>query len=350
MNGSTTVEAVLRAARSRDAGRGVVRLSRSLMRTLGVLSGETVRVDGASRTVARVWPGREDLGPEEFRADGEVRANAGASIGDRVRLSAIDVPDAEAITLAPTDAEGDPYAVEPPLAERLANRALRAGQQVKVDGPGAGHEFRVVETTPAGPVRVADSTAIGITEPEETDDGVGVTYEDIGGLDAELEAVRELVEAPLADPGLFRRLGIDPPKGVLLYGPPGTGKTRIARAVANEADAHFISISGPEIVQKYKGESEQRIREVFEEAREQAPSVIFFDELDAIAGQRDAGGDMENRIVAQLLSELDGLEARGEVVVMGATNRVDAIDRALRRPGRFDREVEIGVQIGRAHV
>ena len=343
MNGRTTVEAVLRAARSRDAGQGVVRLSRPLMRTLGVLSGETVRVDGESTTVARVWPGRDDLGAEEFRADGEVRANAGASIGDRVRLSAIDVPDAEAVTLAPTDPDGNPGAVETPLADRLANRAVRAGQQVKVDGPGAGSEFRVVETTPAGPVRVAETTAIRFAETEDTDDGVGVTYEDIGGLDAELEAVRELIEAPLADPGLFRRLGIDPPKGVLLYGPPGTGKTRIARAVANEADAHFISISGPEIVQKYKGESEQRIRAVFEEAREEAPSVIFFDELDAIAGQRDSGGDMENRIVAQLLAELDGLEARGEVVVMGATNRVDAIDRALRRPGRFDREVEIGV-------
>jgi transitional endoplasmic reticulum ATPase len=172
---------------------------------------------------------------------------------------------------------------------------------------------------------------------------VGITYEDIGGLDEELESVRELVEIPLSDPGLFRRLGIEPPKGVLMYGPPGTGKTLIARAVANEAKAHFIHVSGPEIVGKYKGESEERLRQIFEEADENAPSIVFFDELDAIAAQREEGGDMESRVVAQLLSLLDGLEARGEVVVIGATNRVDSIDPALRRPGRFDREVEIGV-------
>ena len=351
MSGTQAVEAVLREARSRDAGQGVVRLSRAMMRELGVLSGETVKVVGEDSTVARVWPGRDSLDSRELRADGEVRANAGAAIGDRVRLSPVEIQDAEQVTLIPaTDPGRDEAAVTRTLEKRLLNRSVREGQRVKVDTLGAGSEFTVSGTDPSGTVRITEETAIAVdftSRAAETDssngDAVGVTYEDIGGLDDELESVRELVEAPLADPGLFRRLGIDPPKGVLLYGPPGTGKTRIARAVANEADAHFISISGPEIVQKYKGESEQRIREVFEEARTEAPSVIFFDELDAIAGKRDGGGDMENRIVAQLLSELDGLEARGDVVVMGATNRVNAIDPALRRPGRFDREVEIGV-------
>ncbi|MFC6726730.1 ATP-binding protein, partial [Halobium palmae] len=171
----------------------------------------------------------------------------------------------------------------------------------------------------------------------------GVTYEDIGGLDDELELVREMIELPLSEPELFTRLGVEPPKGVLLHGPPGTGKTLIAKAVANEVDAHFISVSGPEIVSKYKGDSEERLRETFKEAREHAPAVIFFDEIDSIGTKRDEGGDMEDRIVGQLLSLMDGLEGRGEVVVIGATNRVNDLDPALRRGGRFDREIEIGV-------
>jgi transitional endoplasmic reticulum ATPase len=344
MTGTDGVEAVLRPARSGDAGQGVVRLSRPLMRELGVLSGETVRIVGEGATVVRVWPGRDALQDRAVRADGEVRANAGVSIGDRVELRPVEVRDAATVSLVPAgepDRETD--VLEATLEDRLENRTVRAGQQVTVAALGAAGEFSVAETEPSGPVRIRPDTSITVEEPDAETPAVGVTYEDIGGLEAELEAVRELVEAPLSDPELFGRLGIDPPKGVLLYGPPGTGKTRIARAVANEADAHFTSISGPEVVRKYKGESEQRIRDVFEEARAEAPSVIFFDELDAIAGERETGGDMENRIVAQLLSELDGLEARGDVVVMGATNRVDAIDPALRRPGRFDREVEIGV-------
>ncbi|MFB6085194.1 MAG: AAA family ATPase [Halodesulfurarchaeum sp.] len=343
MSPNAAREAILRESRSRDAGQGVIRLSRELMRDLGILSGETVRIEGEAATVARVWPGRDTLGRNEIRADGELRANAEAAIGDPVTVRPVELADADRVTLVPTAELGrDRDAVEDALETRLLNRSVRSGQQVKIDSLALG-EFRVTETTPDEPVRITEETAIEVGETATTSTGVGVTYEDIGGLDDELEAVRELVEVPLADPGLFRRLGIDPPKGILLYGPPGTGKTRIARAVANEANAHFISVSGPEIVQKYKGESEQRIREVFEEARIESPSVVFFDELDAIAGKRDGGGDMENRIVAQLLAELDGLEARGEMVVIGATNRIDAIDPALRRPGRFDREVEIGV-------
>jgi len=181
------------------------------------------------------------------------------------------------------------------------------------------------------------------TETAELEPGSGVTYEDIGGLDEELELVREMIELPLSEPELFRRLGVEPPSGVLLYGPPGTGKTLIARAVANEVDAEFVTISGPEIMSKYKGESEEQLRETFEKAREEAPTIVFFDEIDSIAGTRDDDGDAENRIVGQLLTLMDGLDGRGEVIVIGATNRVDAIDPALRRGGRFDREIQIGV-------
>ena len=344
MTRTAAVEAVLTDARPRDAGQGVVRLPRSLMSELGVLSGEPVQIEGDSTTVARVWPARDSLASDRIRADGELRANARAAVGDRVQLRPVELSRAESITLAPTGTfDLDEAVLRDRLGTALVDRSLRAGQQVRVDALGSAGEFRVTGTEPAGPVRVTQATTVTLETATSEDTGVGITYEDIGGLEEELSEVRELIEAPLSEPELFDRLGIDPPKGVLLYGPPGTGKTRIARAVANEADAHFVSISGPEIVQKYKGESEQRVREVFEEARDSAPTVVFFDELDAIAGKRDAGGDMENRIVAQLLAELDGLAARGEVVVMGATNRIGAIDAALRRPGRFDREVEIGV-------
>ncbi|MFB6109674.1 MAG: AAA family ATPase [Halodesulfurarchaeum sp.] len=344
MSGTAVVEAVLTDARPRDAGRGVIRLPRSLMRELGVLSGESVQVEGDSTTVARAWPARKSLDSGRIRADGELRANAGAAVGDRVRIRPVELRAAETVTLAPaSDLDAEETVVRERLERELAGRSLRPEQQIRVDSFGSAGEFRVAGTAPAGPVRVTGDTSVELETDTSEGAEVGVTYEDIGGLDAELGTVRELVEAPLSEPELFDRLGIDPPKGVLLYGPPGTGKTRIAKAVATEADAAFESVSGPEIVGKYKGESEQRIREVFETAREAAPAVVFFDELDAIAGKRDAGGDMEGRIVAQLLAELDGLEARGEVVVMGATNRIDAIDPALRRPGRFDREVEIGV-------
>ncbi|MFB6070578.1 MAG: CDC48 family AAA ATPase [Halanaeroarchaeum sp.] len=341
-------EARVRDANPRDAGRGTVRLSRSLMRDLGVLSGETVRVAGQGETVATVWPGRDDLAADEFRADGQVRANAGLSVGDVARIDPVTADPADRIVVAPTVSLGrEEAAVEPVIERALLDRPVSGGERVKIDGLGDVGEFEVVTTEPAGPVRVTDSTVVEVGSAADAESarsaGVGVTYEDVGGLDDELEQVRELVELPLAEPGLFRRLGIEPPKGVLMYGPPGTGKTLIARAVANEADAHFVHVSGPEIVRKYKGESEERLRQIFEDAEANAPSIVFFDEIDAVAPSREEGGDMESRVVAQLLSSLDGIESRGEVVVIGATNRVDAIDPALRRPGRFDREVEIGV-------
>ncbi|MFB6124374.1 MAG: CDC48 family AAA ATPase [Halanaeroarchaeum sp.] len=340
-------EGRIREAAPRDAGRGTVRLSRPLMRDLGVLSGELVRIEGERSTVATVWPGRDDLAADELRADGEVRANAGVSVGDTVTLVPVTASAADRVVVSPTVSLGrDEGAVTPVVQRALRDRPLEVGERVKVDGLGDVGEFVVRETSPDGPVRVTDETAVFVgTEGGSTQQAksVGLTYEDVGGLDEELEQVRELVERPLSDPGVFRRLGIEPPKGILMYGPPGTGKTLIARAVANEADAHFVHVSGPEIVRKYKGESEQQLREIFEDAQEHAPSIVFFDEIDAVAPRREDGGDMESRVVAQLLSLLDGLESRGEVVVIGATNRVDAIDPALRRPGRFDREVEIGV-------
>ena len=237
------------------------------------------------------------------------------------------------------------------VREALADRPVEAGDRVQVDGVTA----TVRSVRPGGTVRVADATTVTLRPPEAIEptarpatpkpsgQGRALGYEDVGGLGNEIELVREVLELPLSDPARFERLGIEPPTGVLLYGPPGTGKTRLVEAVAGSVDATMYHVSGPEIVSKYKGESEERLRETFESARENAPAIVFFDELDAIAGRRDDGGDMEQRVVAQLLSILDGLAPRGNVVVVGATNRVDAIDLALRRPGRFDREIEIGV-------
>ncbi|MFB6136652.1 MAG: CDC48 family AAA ATPase [Halobacteriaceae archaeon] len=347
MSEERAVDLVVREARPGDARRGIVRLPEAARRRLGVLSGDTVVVEGDWTTAAKVWPADADLPDDALRADGETRANAGTRVGDTVRVRPGSVADAAALTAAPTEPlDGDADAAAEAVHRTLLDRPVAAGERVRVESLGGVDEWRVVGTDPEGTVLVTEATAVTVRE-RPVEDGrerrVDTTYEDVGGLGDELDQVRELVELPLSRPDLFRRLGIDPPKGVLLYGPPGTGKTLIARAVANEADAHFVSVSGPEVVRKYKGESEQRLREVFEEARERAPSVVFFDEIDAIASARDEEADMESRVVAQLLSLMDGLEARGEVVVIGATNRVDAIDPALRRPGRFDREVEVGV-------
>jgi transitional endoplasmic reticulum ATPase len=344
-DGDGGVSLVVREAAARDAGRGIVRLPDRARHELGVLSGDTVLVEGRHATVAKVWPGG-DLPDDELRMDGETRANAGVKVGDRVAVRPKRVAAAERVELAPTTPlSGDGDATGETVRRSLVDRPVAAGQRVRVEALGDAGEFQVVDTDPAGNVLVTDETAVEVVGGESASDGhrVGVTYEDIGGLGDELEQVRELVELPLSNPGIFQRLGIEPPKGVLLYGPPGTGKTLIARAVANEADAHFVSVSGPEILGKYKGESEERLRDVFEDARENAPAIVFFDEIDAIAAEREDGADMESRVVAQLLSLMDGLEARREVVVIGATNRVDAIDPALRRGGRFDREIEVGV-------
>jgi transitional endoplasmic reticulum ATPase len=362
------VELTVRGAEKRDAGRGIARLPEAARRELGVLSGDAVVVEGDRPAVAKLWPARAGVAADAIQIDADTRSNAGVSIGDTVRVRRASVTDADSATFrAPSGLDADHDAVRSALTEQLRSRPVRAGERVRLPRFGDA-SFLVERTEPEGTVRITDRTAVSVSWPSSasTGDGAGdgaasdasetsrstqpterpetgVTYEDIGGLDEELDLVREIIELPLSEPDLFARLGIDPPKGVLLHGPPGTGKTLIAKAVANEVDATFLHVSGPEIMSKYKGESEQRLRETFEAAARDAPAIVFFDEIDSIAPKREDGGDVESRVVGQLLSLMDGLDARGDVVVVGATNRVDAIDPALRRGGRFDREIEIGV-------
>ncbi|OYT34867.1 AAA family ATPase [Archaeoglobales archaeon ex4484_92] len=342
-------DVVLRVAEAyyRDVGRGIARVDPEVMIKLGLQSGDIIEIIGKSSVPAIVWPGYpEDRGKGTIRIDGSLRSNAGVGIDDRVKIKRVDAKPAERVVLAPTEPVrlmgGEAY-----LLRLLEGRPVKRGQKIRVEVFGHTLTFVITATRPAGVVIVSRSTNIEVKEKpsEEIKRAVpDVTYEDIGGLKRELRLVREMIELPLKHPELFQRLGIEPPKGVLLYGPPGTGKTLIAKAVANEVDAHFISISGPEIMSKYYGESEQRLREIFDEAKENAPSIIFIDEIDSIAPKREeVTGEVERRVVAQLLALLDGLEARGQVIVIAATNRPGAIDPALRRPGRFDREIEIGV-------
>ena len=341
----------VKGAEKRDAGRGVARVPEDARRQLGVLSGDTVLIEGSQTSVAKVWPAGTSTPSGTVRIDADTRANAGVSIGDSVTVRPKEVDDARSVTLSPTgtisDAERE--AVERVVKRDLRDRPVSDGERIRVERLG-GDPFIVSKTDPEGVVRITDATKVsvlpggeGTPSAPETEGPMDVTYEDIGGLDEELDQVREMIELPLSEPELFRQLGIDPPKGVLLYGPPGTGKTLIAKAVANEVDASFHLVNGPEIMSKYKGESEERVREIFEEARSNTPAIIFFDEIDAIAEKRDESGNAESRVVAQLLSIMDGIDPRGDVIVIAATNRVDSIDPALRRGGRFDREIQIGV-------
>ncbi|MDK2795713.1 MAG: transitional endoplasmic reticulum ATPase [Archaeoglobaceae archaeon] len=342
-------EITLRVAEAyyRDVGRGIARIDPEVMEKLGIQSGDIIEIVGKESVPAIVWPSYpEDRGKGIIRIDGNLRSNAGVGIEDKVKIRKVDAKPAEKITLAPTEpikiTGGESY-----ILRLLEGRPVVRGQKVRVEIFGYTLTFVITATRPSGVVVVGRGTEIELKEKpaEEIKRAVpNVTYEDIGGLKRELRLVREMIELPLKHPELFQRLGIDPPKGVLLYGPPGTGKTLIAKAVANEVDAHFISISGPEIMSKFYGESEQRLREIFEEAKQNAPSIIFIDEIDSIAPKREeVTGEVERRVVAQLLALMDGLESRGQVIVIAATNRPDAIDPALRRPGRFDREIEIGV-------
>ena len=369
MSEESGVELTVRGAEKRDAGRGIARLPESARRRLGVLSGEMVRVEGARTTVAKYWPARATTEEGSVQIDADTRANAGVKIGDAVRVSKVSIDDAASVVLSVPRRLSDESrdTLERLLKRELRNRALSAGEQVRVEQLGV-VPFVVSETDPDGTVRVTERTTVRVerggesarSSPppaanrggETTRPATGVSYEDIGGLDEELDLVRETIELPLSEPEVFAHLGVAPPKGVLLYGPPGTGKTLIARAVANEVDAAFYSVSGPEIMSKYKGESEEKLREVFSAAKEDAPAIVFFDEIDSVAAKRDDGGDVEDRVVGQLLSLMDGLDTRGDVIVIGATNRVDALDPALRRGGRFDREIEIGVpnEAGRGEI
>ncbi len=346
-----------------DSGRGIARLDPDAMLKLRISPGDIIEIEGRRKTVAKVWRApKRDWGKSIIRIDRFIRENAGVGVGDIVKVRRADYQPAKVVILAPLrkmDFRVYGMDIGEYLKHQLLKRPVVEGDLVPlVSAPalaGFGRYnqnqalvFVAVKTEPKGPVIIDEMTKVIYRDRPakgfERFGKAGVTYEDIGGLKEELQKVREIIELPLRYPELFQRLGIDPPKGVLLYGPPGTGKTLIAKAVANEIGASFFTINGPEIMSKFYGESEQRLREIFEEAKENAPSIIFIDEIDAIAPRRDeVTGEVERRVVAQLLALMDGLEERGQVIVIGATNRIDAIDPALRRPGRFDREIEIGV-------
>ena len=332
-------------AYTRDVGRGVARIDYDSMDTLNASTGDVIELKGKRRTVAKCLPlYPSDEGKGIIRIDGLGRNNSGIAIGDTITVKKIKAVPAEKVVVAPLEAI--PPIDERYLADALESVPLIKGDNVMVPYFGGRLTFQVIGVTPAADaVLITQKTTFHIAEKGETLRGVPqVTYEDIGGIRGEIKKVREMIELPLRHPEIFEKLGIEAPKGVLLYGPPGTGKTLLAKAVANESQAHFISISGPEIMSKFYGESEARLREIFKEAREKAPSIIFVDEIDSIAPKREeVTGEVERRVVSQMLSLMDGLEARGKVIVISATNRPNAIDPALRRPGRFDREIEIKV-------
>ena len=347
------VQTVLKVAEAgpKDVGRGIARIDPKDMSRLGATVGDIVEIRGKRTTVAKLMPAfQPDRGKGIVQIDGLVRANCQAGLDEKVSVSRVEARPAERIVLSPGEqltplaAKGDTKY----LGRLLEGLPLVAGDTVRATLFGArSHDFTVLSATPSGAVLVHAATVITVKE-ERTGEpkGVRISYEDIGGLSREIRRIREMVELPLKYPQVFQRLGIDAPKGVLLYGPPGTGKTLIARAVANETDAYFVHISGPEIMAKFYGESEGKLRAIFEEASAHAPAIIFLDELDAIAPKREEMGaekQVERRVVAQLLALMDGLHNRGQVLVIGATNIPNTLDPALRRPGRFDREIEIGI-------
>ncbi len=331
---------------SKDAGRGIVRLDPNDLERLGLEVGDVVAIVGKKKALARVMPAfPDDRGSNSVQMDGILRENTGVGLGEQVSVEKLSCSPARLVSLLPalpkrfTAKEKEALF----LGRLLEGYPLLPNSLVRVNLLGAPREFTVLETDPKGAVIVTAETEIRLVG-QGAGKGIKVSYEDIGGLGLEIQRVREMVELPLRYPELFERLGIDAPKGILLHGPPGTGKTLIARAVAHETKAYFTHVNGPEIVHKFYGESEARLREIFENAREKAPSIIFLDEIDAIAPKREeVTGEVEKRIVAQLLALMDGLESRGQVVVIGATNIPHSLDPALRRPGRFDRELEVRV-------
>jgi transitional endoplasmic reticulum ATPase len=335
-------------ARQRDVGHGKVRIDNETMQKLTITAGDFVEIHGKKMTVAVAWPAyAEDQGEEIVRMDGLIRRNAGVALNEYVVLKKADVKDAQAIIFAPTDVR---LSVDEEFVSFVKRRFMDMpfveGDMTLLSIFGSAVPLVVTRTRPHGPVKILETSHVQVlSEPTPEKKGISmVTYEDIGGLHEEIQRIREMVELPLRHPELFQRLGIEPPRGVFLYGPPGCGKTLLAKAVANESDANFYVISGPEIMSKFYGESEARLREIFQKAQETAPSIVFIDEMDAIAPKREeVTGEVERRVVAQLLSLMDGMGTRGNIIVIGATNRPNAIDPALRRPGRFDREIEIGV-------
>ena len=342
----------MQKSEQRDIGRKIVRIDPQAAQSLNVITGDALELSSFGKNAVLLsWPGRDkDRGTGLVRIDGYTRNKLDVGIGDTIEVKKVESKDARSITLAPTE----PLRIigaEQYLAESLNGQLMSKGDIIPLNVMGQRIDLVVISTDPSGPIIINDATKVTVSEDsakavQATQEGKvpSITYEDIGGIRNEISRVREMIELPLRHPELFKRLGVEAPKGVLLHGPPGTGKTLLARAVANETNANFYSIGGPEIMSKYYGESEEKLRNVFEQAEKNAPSIIFIDEIDSIAPKREeVSGEVERRIVAQLLSLMDGLKSRGKVVVIGATNRVNAIDPALRRPGRFDRELEIGV-------
>ncbi|MEM3440110.1 MAG: CDC48 family AAA ATPase [Candidatus Bathyarchaeia archaeon] len=335
-------------AKQRDVGHGKVRIDSETMEKLQITAGDFVEIRSKRSTVAIAWPAyAEDQGKGLIRMDGLLRRNAGVALNEYITVRKAIVKPAQSITFAPTDVRlnVDEEFIRF-VKRRFMDMPFVEGDMALLSIFGSAVPLIVVRTRPRGPVRVTEATNVQVlSEPTHEKKGIPViTYEDIGGLHDEIQRIREMVELPLRHPELFQKLGIEPPRGVFLYGPPGCGKTLLAKAVANESDANFYVISGPEIMSKFYGESEARLREIFQKAQETAPSIIFIDEMDAIAPKREeVTGEVERRVVAQLLSLMDGIGSRGNIIVIGATNRPNAIDPALRRPGRFDREIEIGV-------
>ncbi len=330
-----------------ETGRGIVRLDPALMDVLEIRVGDIIQIDGNKKTVAKVLRGApEDANLGIIRMDGSTRRNAGVALDERVAIKKVTAKNAEKITFSPTEQlrlqGGEEY-----LKQVLDGRAIAKGDTIALNVMGNKIDLVVTSFSPSGEaVMICGTTEVKVSDKPAANKGdvPKVSYDDIGGLGDAVKKIREMVELPLRHPELFKRLGVEAPKGVLLHGPPGTGKTMLAKAVAGETSSNFISIGGPEIVSKFYGESEGKLREIFKEAEENAPSIIFIDEIDSIAPKREeVTGEEERRIVAQLLSLMDGLTSRGKVVVIGATNRPNSIDEALRRPGRFDREIEIGI-------
>ncbi|MBU3979052.1 CDC48 family AAA ATPase [Patescibacteria group bacterium] len=334
-------------ANPRDVGRGIARIDPEAMEKLGIAdTGEVISIKGKRETVAKVMPTFPEFrGRDIIQIDGIIRENAKIGLDEKVVLSKINVKEAVRVTLSPLTTTPDTLDTAY-LSRLLPAIPVLKGDRIQVSFLGAKkQEFYVMDTTPSAPVLLVPQTGISITGKGKTEE-IRLTYEDVGGLGEQVKKIREMIELPLKFPQIFARLGIEPPKGVLLHGLPGSGKTLIARVIANEADAYFLQLSGPEIMHKFYGESEAHLRSVFEEAQKNAPSILFLDEIDAIAPKREElGGEkqVEKRVVSQLLALMDGLENRGQVIIIGATNLPNLLDPALRRPGRFDREIEIPI-------
>ncbi len=342
-------------ALSKDVGKSIARVDLDEIQKRNIVIGGIVAIKGKSIALARIMPIHDEFkGKNLIQMDGILRRNAGVGLGENVEISVANVEEANYVLISGTGKTGESDEDLKFLKSAMEGITVLKGNYFRIKSIGySSNEYVVVETKPEGAVRLTKDTFIKFKNEGALKKDNRVTYEDVGGLEKQIQRIREMIELPLKYPEIFNRLGIEAPKGLLLYGPPGTGKTLIARAVANETDAYFVHVNGPEIINKYYGESEARLREIFDNASKNAPSIIFLDEIDAISPKRESvNGDVEKRVVAQLLALMDGMKDRGQVIVIGATNLPNAIDPALRRPGRFDREIEIGIpdQKGRLQI